>query len=433
MPMADSAASQPDDEPAPGPSVPGPSVARAPRGLYLHVPFCVSLCPYCDFVVVTGRATRGPTSRIGDLVQALVVELGLRADAWDERMAARPPLDSVYLGGGTPSLLSADQLASLLDVVYRRFGLAADAEVTLEANPGPDERGDLAGARAAGVTRVSLGVQSMVVPELRRLGRRHGPQDVRAAVAAARDAGVRSLSVDLLMDVPGQTLDSWHATLDATLDLQPDHVSTYQLTLDDPDAEGLTVGDGDHLPVRRGARRWRTRARAEQDEDRAADMDALADELLGGAGYDRYELSNRARPGHASRHNLGYWQRASMEAVGPGAHAFDGDRERRWNAARPDRYLAALLPTDGSAPRLPPGGAEVTDRATVHAEAAILGLRLAEGIDGRLSADPALGPALQWAMGIGLVVRTSSPRGDRLVLTQQGRLLSNEVFARLLP
>ncbi len=406
-----------------------PDAPRAPVGLYVHVPFCVSLCPYCDFVVVTGRAARGPASRIGELVRALLVELELRADALDRSMGPRPPLRSVYLGGGTPSLLTVAQIADILSRVERCHGIAADAEITLEANPGPAERGDLAGIRAAGITRLSLGAQSMDPGELRRLGRRHRPQDVRDAMVEARAAGIGSVSLDLLMDVPGQTLASWDATLREVVALDPDHVSTYQLTLDDPDAEGLTGGDGDHLPVRRGARRWRIQAAAKQDEDRAADMDAHADELLGAAGHERYELSNRARPGHASRHNLGYWRRQAVEAIGPGAHASDGFRTRRWNAARLDRYLGALLPTDGTAGRLPPGGAEVVDDAMAVTEAAILGLRLAEGVDADLAAEPHLVPGLAWASANGLVAQ----RGDRLVLTSRGRLLSNEVFARLLP
>ncbi|MBX3029034.1 MAG: coproporphyrinogen III oxidase family protein [Chloroflexi bacterium] len=405
---------------------------RPPVGLYLHIPFCVSLCPYCDFVVVTGHAARGPGSRIEAFVGALHAELTLRADALDAIDGIGGPdrtaLRSVYLGGGTPSLLTAAQVAGLLDHIADRFGIALDAEVTLEANPGPTERGDIAGFRAAGVTRLSIGAQSMDPAELRRLGRRHDPVDVRAAIAEARAAGIRSVSVDLLMDVPGQTLASWDATLHAVASLEPDHVSTYQLTLDDPDAEGLTTVEGDHLPVRAGARRWRRRAAAEQDQDRAAAMDARADRVLDAVGLARYELSNRARPGHASRHNLAYWRREPVEAVGPGAHAFDGVT-RRWNAARLDRYLAALVPPDDGSPSLPPGGTEVIDDPTVRAETAILGLRLADGIDAAFGEDPRLGPGLAWGMAHELVAR----RADRLVLTPRGRLLSNEVFARLLP
>jgi oxygen-independent coproporphyrinogen-3 oxidase len=402
---------------------------RAPVGLYLHVPFCVSLCPYCDFVVVTGRASRGPASRIPAFLAAVHAELALRADLLDASFSRRPPLASVYLGGGTPSLVTPDQLAGLLDHVARRFGIATNAEVTLEANPGPDERGDLAGMRAAGVTRLSLGAQSLEPTELRRLGRRHRPSDVADAVAEARHAGIPSVAVDVLMDVPGQTLASFDRTLGRVLDMAPDHVSTYQLTLDDPEADGLTGADGDHLPLRAGARRWRTAAAREQDEDLAADLDRLAGERLGAAGIARYELSNHARPDHESRHNLAYWHREPVEAVGPGAHAFDGVRTRRWNAARLDRYLAALVPADGGPASLPPGGAETVDAPTARVEEAILALRLAEGIDVSLMSDPLLSDGLSWGRANGLLAE----RDSRLTLTPRGRLLSNEVYQRLLP
>jgi oxygen-independent coproporphyrinogen-3 oxidase len=407
---------------------------QAPVGLYVHVPFCVSLCPYCDFPVVTGRATRGPSSRIPAFVAALHRELDLRADAFEARHGqpgspTRPPLDTVYLGGGTPSLLGSAAIGELLEHVARRFGIADGAEITLEANPAPGERGDLAGHHAAGVTRLSLGAQSLQATELRAIGRRHRAGDVASAVAEARAAGFPSLSLDLLTDLPGQTLDSWRATLDAAVALGPDHVSAYALTLEDPDADGLTGPAGDHLPVRPGARRWRERARRAQDQDRAADMEALTDEVLGAAGIVRYELSNHARPGHESRHNRGYWLRRSIAAVGPGAHAFDGGTTRSWSAARLDAWLAALSPADG-APGLPPGGATVLGDADRRSEAVILGLRLAEGIDAGALADPLLAPGLGWARHEGLL--EPAPSG-RLRLTPRGRLLSNEVFARLLP
>ncbi|MBA2275502.1 MAG: radical SAM family heme chaperone HemW [Chloroflexi bacterium] len=404
--------------------------ARPPVALYVHVPFCLSLCPYCDFVVYSGRAARGPASRIDAFVEALLVELELRPDGIEARFgAARPALASVYLGGGTPSLLSAAVIGRLLERVDRRFGIASGAEVTIEANPGPADRGDLAGFRAAGVNRLSLGVQSLDPAELKRLGRRHDAIDVSEAMAAARAAGFDDVSLDLLYDIPDQTPASWAATLDGVLALEPDHVSAYALTLDDPDAESLTGLTGDHLPVRAGARSWRGRARREQDEDRAAELYAIARTRLAAAGYGGYELSNWARPGHECRHNLTYWQREPYEAVGPGAHAFDGALERRWNAARLDAYLAALLPRDGSRASLPPGGNETLDEPTARAESAILGLRLAVGVDETLLGDPLLGPGLDWAIGVALVERVVG----RLRLSESGRLLSNEVFSRLLP
>ncbi len=404
--------------------------AIPPIALYIHVPFCLSLCPYCDFVVYSGRDARGPASRVDAFVAAVLVELELRADAIEERFgAARPALASVYLGGGTPSLLPAARIGSFLERVDHRFGMARSAEVTIEANPGPADRGDLTGFRAAGVNRLSLGVQSSDPAELKRLGRRHGPADVVDALAAARSAGFEDVSVDLLYDVPGQTLASWEATLQGVVDLAPEHVSAYALTLDDPEAESLTGPSGDHLPLRAGARAWRGRARREQDEDRASELYDVARTRLDAAGFQGYELSNWARPGRECRHNLAYWQRAPYEAVGPGAHAFDGDMERRWNAARLDSYLAALLPSDGTPATLPPGGTELVDEATGHAEKVILGLRLTGGVDAALIDDPLLASGLRWGVEVGLVEHG----GGRLRLSESGRLLSNEVFSRLLP
>ena len=408
---------------------PGP---RPPVALYVHVPFCVSVCPYCDFVVYAGAAARGPRNRVDELLAALRTEVGLRADALDAAFGPpgtprRPALASVYLGGGTPSLLPADDVAELLDLVGRRFGLAARAEVTIEANPGPDERGDAAALARAGVTRLSLGAQSLDAWELKRLGRRHRPADVGDAVAAAREGRIGSVNVDLIYDVPGGSVSTWMTTLDAALAFEPDHLSLYALTLDDPAAEGLTGTGGDHLPTSAGARRWREAAIPEQDEDRAAAQYHHAVVRLRDDGWRGYEISNWARPGHESRHNLTYWGRRPYEAVGPGAHAFDGVT-RRWNAARLDGYVAALTPSAGRSPRLPPGGAETIDAELAAAEAAILGLRLDTGLPVAAATEPPLEAWFGWALAAELLEVTET---ERIVLTTRGRLLSNELFARL--
>jgi oxygen-independent coproporphyrinogen-3 oxidase len=409
------------------PSVISPGVAP-PVALYIHIPFCVSLCPYCDFVVYAGAAARGPRARVEAFVAALRAELELRADALDVAYpGGRPPLDTVYLGGGTPSLLSAAAIGALLARVGDRYGLAAGAEVTLEANPGPDERGDAHALKAAGVTRLSLGAQAMSAVGLRRLGRRHRVVDVVRAVAEARAAGMASISLDLLYDVPDGSLADWIETLDAALALEPDHLSLYALTLDDPDAEGLTGLEGDHLPTAAGARRWRATARTAQDEDRAAAQYHHAVHRLADDDWHGYEISNWARPGHESRHNLVYWQRRPYEAVGPGAHAFDGVT-RRWNAARLEGYLAALAPADGGPPRLPPGGFEPIDEATAAAETVILGLRTDRGVPLAAAHEPPLADPFGWALAAELLDVTDD---DRVVLTTRGRLLSNELFSRL--
>ncbi len=404
--------------------------AGPPVAFYVHVPFCLSICPYCDFAVVAGRAARRDAGRVAAFVAAVRTELDLRADGLDRAYpAGRPALQSVYLGGGTPSLLAPAEVAGLLDHVARRFGIAAAAEITLEVNPGRADRGDLRGFHAAGIDRLSLGVQSLHAGDLRALGRRHTPSDVVDAVSEARAAGFGSVNMDLLYDVPGQSLASWRSTLDAALALEPEHVSAYALSLDDPDAEGLTGPFGDHLPLRRGARAWRDRARGSQDQDRAAEQYEAASDRLAGAGLRRYELSNWARPEHESRHDLAYWHRDPVEALGPGAHAFDGDSVRRWNAAPLEPYLAALSPSDGRPAGLPPGGEERLDPDEARAEAAILGLRLPEGLDQALLVDPALEPGLRWGLATGLLVDSQG----RLRLTPRGRLLGSELFMRLLP
>ena len=412
----------------------GRSTATVPRlappvALYVHVPFCVSLCPYCDFVVIAGSAARGPRNRIGQFLAAVLTEIDLRADALDQAFgepgtAGRPALETVYLGGGTPSLLAADDIERLLARVRERFGIADDAEITLEANPGPDERGDPAALRRAGITRISFGAQSLDDTELRKLGRRHRARHVGDAVAAARAAGVGSVNVDLLYDIPDTDLRTWMATLDAVLAIDPDHISLYALTLDDPEAEGLAGPTGDHLPMTKGARRWRDGVRPGQDEDRAAAQYHHATVALGEVGYRGYEISNWARPDHESRHNLMYWTRRPHEAVGPGAHAFDGVT-RRWNAARLDSYVAAL---NAPEPVLPPGGEASLDPAGAIAESVILGLRLDTGVPLATAHEPPLADTFGWALAAELLDVTPD---DRVVLTTRGRLLSNELFARL--
>jgi putative oxygen-independent coproporphyrinogen III oxidase len=404
---------------------------QPPESLYLHLPFCVARCPYCDFVVYAGALARGPRARTERLYEAVARELELRADALDERFGpGRPALRTVYFGGGTPSLVPGEWLARLMAAVRSRFGLAPAAEVTLEANPGPDERGDAARFAALGITRLSWGAQSMDAGELRRLGRRHSPADVAAAVVEARAAGIASINLDLLYEVPGQSVASWRRTLDAALALEPDHLSLYALTLDDPDEEGLTGEGGDRVPTTPGARRWRAAARLEQDDDRAAEQYSLAWETLAARGWHGYEISNWARPGHESRHNLAYWQRRPYEAVGPGAHAFDG-LLRRWNAAALEPYVAALLPDGRRAAHLPPGAAEQIGPSVAAAERAILALRLDDGIPAEWGRG-SFGPAMDRALDEGLLERVDLDGGPRLRLTVRGRLLSNELFARLL-
>ena len=408
--------------------------AQPPRGLYLHVPFCRSLCPYCDFVVIAGAAAFGPRSRIGGYLNAVEREIELRANANDVAFGElgemrsgvqRAPLETLYLGGGTPSLLPAEQLASLISRVRDRFGLANDAEVTLECNPGADERGDFTASVQAGVTRFSIGAQSMDVAALRDLGRRHGPDDVAASIREARAAGATSVSIDLLADLPGVSLESWARSLDAALALQPDHISVYALTLA---LGGADEGEGsvdDRLATPAGAIAWRQRAAAEQDEERGAQELELLDTRLPAAGLNWYEISNWARAGHTSRHNRLYWERASVEAVGPGAHSFDG-ATRRWNSANLDAWEGAL-----ASGVMPPGGAsaQLSDRDAA-AEALVLSLRMATGVDRAVATAQGFAEALIWGEANGVL--TPHPEdAARVQLTMRGRLLSNELFSRI--
>lgn len=371
---------------------------------------------------------------MGGYISAVEREIDLRASASDAAFGVlgeagsgvvRGPLETLYLGGGTPSLLPAEQLAFLISRVRDRFGLASGAEVTLECNPGPDERGDFTAAVQAGVTRFSLGAQSMDVAALRDLGRRHGPDDVAESIAAARAAGAASVSLDLLADLPGVSLESWAGSLDAALALQPDHISVYALTLA---ADGADEGEGsidDRLATPAGALAWRRRAAAEQDEERGAQELELLNARLPVAGFNWYEISNWARDGHSSRHNRLYWERASVEAVGPGAHAFNG-ATRRWNSANLDAWEGALMSGE-----LPPGGAAVpiSDHDAV-AEGVILSLRMSTGVNRETAAAAGFAEALIWGEENGLLA--PHPDDDeRVQLTMRGRLLSNELFARI--
>jgi oxygen-independent coproporphyrinogen-3 oxidase len=343
------------------------------------------------------------------VVEAIVTEIELRG------RAAR--LGSVYIGGGTPSLMTPDDVGRLLNAADRSFGIATDAEITLEINPGPSDRGDIAGFVAAGVTRLSIGAQSMNAAELHRLGRRHSPADVVQPVRQARAAGVASVSVDLLYDVPEQTIAGWRASLDDTLALEPDHLSAYALTLDEHDLSD------DHLRPSRGATQWRARARQRQDEDRAARMYELADDTLARAGLRWYEISNWAQAGHESRHNNVYWHGQAWEAVGPGAHAFDGDMTRRWNAANLELYVGALADD-----RVPPGNEQSNTPAEAEAELAILRLRTVAGLPTSVARLPRYRSAISWALDNRLIEQT----GEVVRLSRRGRLLSNELFGRML-
>jgi len=330
----------------------------ASRGfaLYVHVPYCRRICPYCDFNVHVR-----PVPPIAADVEAFITELGSwAADApWHGR-----PVATIHLGGGTPSLVPAPAVGRLLTEVASVCGLEHESEITLEANPGTVGARELGEYRAAGVNRLSLGVQSFAPGILRALGRDHGPDESRAAVAEARRAGFTNVSLDLIYAVPGQSLAEWRRDLDEAVALDPVHLSTYALTWE----------PGTPFAI------WRERGRLTPiDEDLEATMADLAVERLAAAGYERYEISSHARAGFASRHNVAYWDGSSYLGIGPGAHSFAATPfpGRRWaNERHPETYRERVC-AHGRAVT----SEEQLDPAQAAADFVVTGLRRLIGVD----------------------------------------------------
>ena len=382
-----------------------------PHHLYVHVPFCRLVCAYCDFITVGGRR-----SEIPRYVDALLGELAMRP--------ASGQLRTIYFGGGTPSLLPAAHVARVIDAATARWTDVALEEVTLEANPSGREAIDWAGVLAAGVTRLSLGLQSLRDEELRALARGHSAAEALEAFAAARRAGFANLSIDLIYAIPGQSLADWRAGLAAAVTLEPEHLSLYALQLAlEPDEWAA--------PPRPGALRWRRRMAARQDDGLAAVQYRLAEEMLDAAGYHHYELSSWARPGFESRHNSAYWLRRAYTGIGAGAHSYDGGAERSWNVADLDAYLTRV-----QAGERPVAGAEALDVETRAFEAVALGLRLVDGMS-RSAFATEFGPELAGEFG-GAVAEGEArgliePVGDAVRLTPAGRLLASEALLPFLP
>lgn len=377
--------------------------------LYIHVPFCRLVCAYCDFVTVGGRARDIPR-----YVAALHRELAMRPAAGE--------LTTVYFGGGTPSLLQPDAVAGLLAAAEARWR-ATPQEVTLEANPSGREAPDWAGLRAAGVNRISLGVQSLRDADLRVLARGHSAAEAVAAFGVARAAGFANVSVDLIYGIPGQSLAGWRDGLRRALALEPDHLSLYALQL-------ALAPDEWAAPPRPGALRWRRRLAERQDDALAADQYRLAEEALDAAGYRHYELSSWARPGFESRHNGAYWDRRPYTGLGAGAHSYDGAARRAWNHRDLDAYLADV--EAGSPPEV---GSEMLDEQTRAFEAIALGLRRVEGLSrpafaAEFGRDPVkrYPQAVAHTVADGLLDVTAERR-----LTTLGRLLASEALLPFLP
>ena len=396
----------PAGEPAPlDGSLPAPVDPAVPFGVYLHVPFCRVRCGYCDFNTYTADELRGARQdQYADtLLQEVRLARGVLADAGGVRPAA-----TVFFGGGTPTLLPEGDLARMLAGVRDQFGLLPDAEITVEANPDTVTDASADALAAAGVTRLSIGMQSAVPHVLAALDRTHEPANVATAVASARRAGL-GVSLDLIYGAPGESLEDWRASLAAAEALEPDHVSAY----------ALIVEEGTKL-----ARQIRRGELSAPDDDLQADMYELADERLAAAGYAWYEVSNWARTSaDRSRHNLAYWQGADWWGFGPGAHSHIAG-VRFWNVKHPAAYAQRLARGES-----PAAGRERPDAAATALERVLLRSRIREGlaISELAAAARTAVPAL---IADGLVDGREALRG-RIVLTLRGRLLADAVVRAL--
>jgi oxygen-independent coproporphyrinogen-3 oxidase len=399
----------PDGDPAPAdgalPERALVGLGERPFGIYVHVPFCATRCGYCDFNTYTVEELDGRASRAG-YVAAGTAELALARSVLGD---GAPPVDTVFFGGGTPTLLAPAELTALLGAVEERFELVPGAEVTMEANPESVTPASLAALREAGFTRISLGMQSAAEHVLRTLDRAHTPERAAAAAQEARAAGFEHVSLDLIYGTPGETDDDWRTSLEAALTADPDHVSAYALTVE--------PGTRLHARVRRGEL-------PAPDDDVLAERYAIADALLGAAGLSWYEISNwAADAGARCRHNLGYWRGGDWWGIGPGAHSHVGG-VRWWNVLHPAAYAARL--EDGASPA---HARELLDAPTRRFERIMLELRLAAGLDAALL-DAAGRAAAARAAADGL----ADPRaldGGRLRLTPRGRLLADALVREL--
>ncbi|MBU0944758.1 MAG: radical SAM family heme chaperone HemW [Proteobacteria bacterium] len=371
--------------------------------LYIHIPFCAAKCSYCSFNSYAGL--EGLQERY---VEALCVEMVKSASG--RRIA---PLQTIFLGGGTPTLLSASLLRKVLSSCLALFPLAPDAEISIEANPGTVDGEKLDFLRAAGVNRLSLGVQSFADQELGRIGRIHSAAEAVRAVHMARAAGFQNLSLDLMYGLPDQDAGSWRTSLETAFSLALNHLSLYQLTVE----EGT--------PLERMVREKRVQL---PDDDDVAVMDALSTELSAGAGLLQYEISNYAQPGYQCRHNITYWENRDYLAIGSGAvSCLDGCRRR--TVAGPEQYCDLIEA----------GQSVVIEEETLQADASfretvIMGLRLNRGVSlnqlqrryGILPEDY-YGKILEQLIADGLLVQ----KGGYLRLTERGRVFANRVMAEL--
>lgn len=369
-------------------------------GLYVHIPFCSSRCSYCDFA--TGLYQTELAERY---VRGLINEI-------ESSRYAGENVDTIYFGGGTPSLLAPAQLESVLAALYDTFKIAADSEITLEINPGSATPEKLRAFRSLGVNRASFGAQTFDDAELAKLGRSHNSADALRTFADLRDAGFANVSFDLIAGLPGQTLAGWQRNIQQALDLAPEHLSFYLLEIH----SGTPLAEH----IRRGIQ-------PQPDEDLAGVMYEWMLEQAAAAGYEHYEISNLCRPGFHSRHNVKYWTAAPYYGFGCSAHSYDGDM-RRWSNHR-DVLKYVEMVESGASPVVEEQQLSATD---VRAEAVFLGMRLMQGVDLRryresfgVDLRDQHADDLERFCKAGLVELD----GDLIRLTRTGALLSNEVFA----
>ena len=377
-----------------------------PFGVYVHVPFCASRCGYCDFNTYTADEL-GPGVSRGSYADTVLRELRLAAQVLEGAVA---PVSTIFFGGGTPTLLPAEHLGLVIREIEERFGLAADVEITTEANPETVAPSYLAALREAGFTRISLGMQSAVPKVLAVLDRTHRPGRPEQAVAEARAAGFEHVNLDLIYGSPHETDADWQASLDAAIAAGPDHVSAYALVVEQGTALARQVAQG-VVPA--------------PDDDVLADRYVMADETLRVAGYDWYEVSNWATSDAARcRHNELYWTDANWWGLGPGAHSHVSG-VRWWNVKHPVRY-SALLDAGAS----PAAGRETLDDEARLTERVMLAVRMRAG----LAADTLPVASLQvlpQLLSWGLLDPAAVDAG-RVVLTQRGRLMADAVVRELL-